>query len=510
MSHSALVTAAFLTCVALPPPTVEAASCERLSALKLPDTTIALAAQVPAGGFAPPPGSPALPGPPAPYVDLPPFCRVAATLTPSSDSEIRIEVWMPTSGWNGKLQAVGNGGWWGAIIYPALGEALQRGYATAGTDTGHTSGVMDASWALGHPEKVTDFAYRAVHLMTVRAKQIIAAFYGAAPKLSYWNGCSSGGKQGLKEAQRFPEDFDGIVAGAPAWDWTHLTAETVWAGLVTLKDPADFIPKEKYALLHDAALDACDVVDGVKDGLIDDPRRCPFDPEVLRCPGEESPTCLTAAQVRSAKRLYGPATFSNGRPFFPGLEPGSELGWGFLTGGPEPNPIGSTHYKYLVHVDPGWDPRTMNFDEDVPLADRLDHGTIAATDPDLDAFEARGGKLIMYHGWADALIVPRSSISYYEKVVSTMGGLEKTRAFFRLFMAPGMGHCHGGEGPDDFDALGALEAWVEQGQAPEKVIASHRTDGRVDRTRPLCPYPEHAKWKGSGSTDDAASFSCVD
>jgi len=231
---------------------------------------------------------------------------------------------------------------------------------------------------------------------------------------------------------------------------------------------------------------------------------------VLRCPGEETPTCLTAAQVRSAKRLYGPATFSNGKPFFPGLEPGSELGWGFLAGGPEPNPIGSTHYRYLVHADPDWDPRTMDFDKDVPLADKLDHGTIAASDPDLHAFAAHGGKLIMYHGWADALIVPRSSIDYYEKVVSTMGGLDKTRAFFRLFMAPGMGHCRGGEGPDEFDALGALEAWVERGTAPEEMIASHRTEGRVDRTRPLCPYPEHARWKGSGSTDDAASFSCVD
>lgn len=510
MRHRALVAAAFVTCVAWPPPAVEAASCESLSSLKLPDTTITLAMHVAPGGFTPPPGSPSLPGPPAPYANLPAFCRVAATLTPSSDSDIHVEVWMPESGWNGKFQAVGNGGWWGAIIYPSLGEALRRGYATAGTDTGHQSGVTDASWALGHPEKVTDFAYRAVHLMTVRAKEIIKAFYAAPPKLSYWNGCSSGGKQGLKEAQRFPDDFDGIVAGAPAWAWTHLTAETVWTGLVTLDKPADFIPKEKYALLHEAALKACDGLDGVNDGLIDDPRQCRFDPEVLRCPGEETPTCLTAAQVRSAKRLYGPATFSNGKPFFPGLEPGSELGWGFLTGGPEPNPIGSTHYKYLVHADPTWDPRTMNFDEDVPLADRLDHGTIAATDPDLHAFEAHGGKLIMYHGWADALIVPRSSIDYYEKVVSTMGGLEKTREFFRLFMAPGMDHCRGGEGPDEFDALGALEAWVEQGRAPEEMIASHRTEGRVDRTRPLCPYPEHARWKGSGSTDDAARFSCVD
>ena len=451
-----------------------------------------------------------MPGPPAAYADLPAFCRVTATLTPTSDSDIRIEVWLPAAGWNGKFQAVGNGGWLGAIVHPALGGALRRGYATAATDTGHTSGVMDASWALGHPEKVTDFAWRAVHLMTVRAKAIVAAFYGAPPKYSYWNGCSSGGKQGLKEAQRFPEDFDGIVAGAPANDWTHLTASSVWAGLVVLQDKASYIPKEKYALLHKAALDACDALDGVTDRLIDDPRQCRFDPAVLRCTADDAPSCLTGAQVTSARRLYGPATFSNGKEFFPGLEPGSELGWGFLLGGPEPTAIGSTHYKYLVHADPAWDPRTIDFDKDVPLADTLDGGAIAATSTDLGAFKARGGKLISYHGWTDALIVPRSTINYYEKVAAASGGLEKTRDFFRLFMAPGMDHCAGGEGPSRFDAIAALEDWVERGKAPDVLVASHRNGGGTDRTRPLCAYPKRAKWKGTGSTDDAANFACVD
>lgn len=510
MDHRALVTAAVVACAAAPTGVSAAASCESLAGLGLPDTTIVSAESVARGGFVPPPAAVPLPGPPTPYGDLPAFCRVAATLTPSPDSQIRIEVWMPASGWNGKLEAVGNGGWLGTIIHPALAAALRRGYATAGTDTGHTSGVVDASWALGHPEKVTDFGYRAVHLMTVRAKQIVAAFYGTGPRRSYWNGCSSGGKQGLKEAQRFPDDYDGIVAGAPAYDWTHLTAASVWVGLVTLRDPAGYIPKEKYALLHKAALKVCDALDGVRDGLIDDPQRCGFDPAVLRCTGDERPDCLTALQVASAKRIYGPATFSNGKPFFPGLDPGSELGWGFLAGGPEPNPIGVTHYRYLVHADPAWNPRTMDFDEDVPLADRLDGGTIAATDADLSAFEKRGGKLLMYHGWTDALIAPRSSIAYYEKVALRMGGIEKTRDFFRLFMVPGMDHCGGGAGPSSFDALAALDVWVEQGKAPETMIASHQAGGRVDRTRPLCLYPRHAKWNGSGSTDDAASFSCVD
>ena len=502
--------AAACCCGSVMPVPVSAASCESLSALQLPGTKITLAAPVAAGAFTPPPGPPPVPGPPAPYADLPAFCRVAATLTPTPDSDIRIEVWLPAAGWNGKFEAVGNGGWLGAIVLPALGGALRRGYAAAGTDTGHTSGVMDASWALGHPEKVTDFAWRAVHLMTVRAKAIVEAFYGAAPKRSYWNGCSSGGKQGLKEAQRFPEDFDGIVAGAPAYDWTHLTASSVWTGMVVLKDKASYIPREKYALLHKAALDACDGLDGVKDGLIDDPRQCRFDPAVLRCADADTPTCLTSAQVASAQRVYGPATFSDGKEFFPGLEPGSELGWGFLLGGPEPTPIGSTHYKYLVHADPAWDPRTMDFDKDVPLADKLDAGTIAATSADLGAFKARGGKLISYHGWTDALIVPRSTINYYDKVVKASGGLEKTQDFFRLFMAPGMDHCAGGEGPNSFDAMAALEDWVERGKAPELIVASHRSGGAVDRTRPLCAYPKHAKWKGSGSTDEAASFACVD
>jgi feruloyl esterase len=509
MSQRELVAACALLAVGRPL-AARAASCEGLAALELEHTKITLAAPVAAGAFTPRAGGLPVPGPPAPYADLPAFCRVTATLTPTPDSDIRIEVWMPASGWNGKFQAVGNGGWLGAIIHPALGAALRGGYATAGTDTGHESGVMDASWALGHPEKVTDFAYRAVHLMTVRAKAIVQAFYGTAPKRSYWNGCSSGGKQGLKEAQRFPEDFDGIVAGAPAYDWTHLTAASVWDGLVTLRDQASYIPKEKFALIHEAALDACDALDGVKDGLVDDPRQCRFDPAVLRCRGDDAPSCLTQAQVRSAQRLYGPATFSNGQPFFPGLEPGSELGWGFLAGGPEPTPIGSTHYKYLVHADPGWNPRTMDFDKDVPLADKLDGGTIAATSPELSAFKARGGKLIAYHGWTDALIAPRGTINYFESVVAAMGGLDDTRDFFRLFMAPGMDHCRGGAGPDRFDALGALDAWVEQGKAPERLLASHQKGATVDRTRPLCAYPQHAKWTGSGSTDEAASFACVD
>ena len=485
-----------------------AEDCRDLTALKLPRTTITLAEEVEAGAFTPP--GPSMPmGMRAGYKSLPAFCRVAATARPTSDSDIKFEVWMPVENWNGKFEGTGNGGWLGAIIYPALADGLRRGYAVANTDTGHVSGVMDGSWALGHPEKLIDFAYRAVHEMTVEGKAIAAAFYGKKAARAYWVGCSSGGKQGLKEAQRFPDDYDGIVAGAPANYWTHLTAATVWVGLQALKDKASYIPKEKYAVIHKAAIEACDAIDGIKDGVIDDPRKCHFDPKVIECKGADGPDCLTAAQVETARKVYGPATAPDGTQFFPGLEPGSELVWGFMMGGPEPSRIGSDYYTYILHKDPKWNPRTMDFNKEVAEADKLDRGIINATNPDLSKFKAHGGKLIMYHGWADALIVPENSINYYQSVVEAMGGARKTEDFFRLFMVPGMGHCGGGEGPCNFDALSALEQWVENGKPPDRIVASHSTAGRVDRTRPLCAYPRVAKYKGSGSTDDAANFTCA-
>jgi feruloyl esterase len=485
-----------------PAPTA-AASCESLTALKLPDTTITMAQPVPAGEFTPPGGAANLPGPP-PYKNLPAFCRVAATLKPTSDSDIKIEVWMPDSGWNGKFQAVGNGGWSGAIVYPSLARAIARGYASASTDTGHAGG--SGSFALGHPEKLIDFGYRAVHEMTVEAKAIIAAFYGAGPKLSYWVGCSSGGKQGLKEAQRFPGDYDGIVAGAPANYWTHLAAGALYAAHATLKDPASHIPPSKYPLINKAG---CDALDGVTDGVIENPARCRFDPKTLLCKGEDSQACLTAPQVEAAKKIYGPAkTPRTGKAIFPGLAPGSELVWGALAGGPKPFVIPEDHFKYVVFKDPNWDWRTLNFETDVALADKIDNGTLNATDPNLKEFVAHGGKLILYHGWNDQLIAPQNSIDYYKSVTKAMGGASKVSESVRLFMAPGMGHCAGGPGPNTFDALGALERWVEQGKAPDEIIASHNAGGRVDRTRPLCPHPQVAKYKGTGSTDVAANFVC--
>ena len=456
---------------------------------------------MPGGGFMPSPVSPK---------SLPAFCRVAATLRPSKDSDIKIEVWLPAEGWNGKFQGVGNGAWVGAIIYPALMSALQKGYATAGTDTGHSGGPMDGSFALGHPEKVVDFGYRAVHEMTVKAKAIIAAFYQKGPQYSYWNGCSSGGKQGLKEAQRFPNDYDGIIAGAPANYWTHLTAATVWVGAATHKDEASFIPPAKYRMMHDAAIRSCDAVDGLKDGLIDDPRRCHFDPKVLECPGADAPTCLTAPQVEAAKKIYGPVTNPRtGEAIFPGLEPGSELGWGLLAGGKEPSEIGMAEFRNIVYHDPNWDWRTFDFDKGVALADKVDQNTITANDPNLKPFFAHGGKLLMYHGWTDPLIAPENSINYYTSVLDKMGGASKASSSIRLFMVPGMDHCGGGEGPNSFDSMSVIEHWVEQGNPPAQIVASHLAGGQVDRTRPLCTYPQVARYKGSGSIDEAANFICA-
>jgi Tannase and feruloyl esterase len=481
-----------------------AASCGSLSALRLPHTTIVAAQPVSAGAF-PPRGRRV-----EIFKHLPAFCRVQATLAPTPDSDIKIEVWMPASGWNGKFLGVGNGGWAGNINYHSLAQGVTEGYATAATDTGHVGTGTDASFAFGHPEKLVDFGSRAVHQMTVQAKAIIAAFYDHPPQMSYWDGCSTGGRQGLMEAQRFPRDYNGIAEGDPASFMTHLLFAGLWPAEATLRDPAAYIPRAKFALIHTAALKACDALDGVVDGIINDPTRCHFDPTTIECKEGDFPTCLTAAQVESARKIYaGPVNPRTGEQIFPGLEPGSELRWGAQAGGPEPRQIPVSYFKYVLFKNPNWDFRTLNFDRDVELADRHHGSILNALDPDLRAFKAQGGKLIMYHGWSDPLIAPLESVEYYQEVMVTMGGPSATRGFARLFMVPGMYHCGGGPGPNLFDKVGALDQWVEHSVAPDKIVASHEAHGVVDMTRPLCPYPEEAQWKGSGSTSDAANFVCV-
>jgi feruloyl esterase len=486
-----------------------AASCETLASLALPFTRITRAQRVPAGQFAGTPAGILVPGDRslAPYNALPEFCRIAATLTPSIDSDIKIEVWMPASNWNGRFQAAGNGGWAGQISVQTLAGGIARGYAIAMTDTGHAG--PDGSFAFNHPEQLIDFAYRAVHEMTLQAKAIIHAYYGKDADKSYWNGCSTGGRQGLKEAQRYPTDYDGIIAGAPANYMTHMLTQSLWVAHATLKDPASYIPKEKYPVIHQAALDACDGLDGVKDGVIDDPRRCRFDPQVIQCAADDAATCLTAAQVVAARRIYAPAKNpASGSVIYPGLEPGSELGWASLAGGPAPMSIATDYFKYIVFKDPNWDFKTLDFDKDVARADALDHGDDNAIEPNLKPFFRRGGRLMMYHGWADTLIAPENSINYFMSVEKASGGAAAVQDSIRLFMVPGMGHCVGGDGPSNFDKLGPLEQWVEKRTAPGRLVATHLAGGSVDRSRPLCPYPQTAVYSGTGSTNDAANFVC--
>lgn len=485
-----------------------AATCDSLASLALPSTTITMAQVVPAGEFTPPGRSFAdTPAPGVAFKDLPAFCRIAATLKPSSDSDIKVEVWLPASGWNGKFEAVGNGGWAGVISYGAMAEALHDGYATASTDTGHVGGR--GTFALGHPEKLIDFGYRAVHEMTVKSKAIVEAFYGSAARFAYWNGCSTGGRQGLVESEHFPDDYDGIVAGASANPRTRLSSWQIWLAQGVL-DPKNYIPASKYSIIHKAVLEACDAKDGLKDGLLEDPTRCHFDPKMIECKSGDEPTCLTAGQVAAAERMYtAPKNPRTGDRVYFNLEPGSELGWGMLARGPEPFAAATDQFRYVVYKNPNWDWHTLNLDRDVALADKTDHDTINATDPNLKAFRAHGGKLLMYHGWADPGVPPLASVDHYEAVVDTLGGEAKNADFIRLFMVPGMGHCGGGEGPNTFDMMSAMTAWREDGRVPDRIIASHRTAGKVDRTRPLCAYPQVATYKGSGSIDDAANFVCT-
>ncbi|HTR35894.1 MAG TPA: tannase/feruloyl esterase family alpha/beta hydrolase [Bryobacteraceae bacterium] len=483
-------------------------ACQSLSKVSLPHVTITQAEDVSAGAFTPPP-SPGPFGPnPALFKSLPAFCRVMAKLTPSSDSDIKVEVWLPASGWNNDFQAIGNGGWNGTIGYAALAEGVKSGYATAATDTGHEGG--SASFAMGHPEKLTDFAYRAVHDMTITAKAIVKDYYGAAPRYSYWNGCSTGGRQGLKEAQKFPADFDGIIAGAPANYQTHLHVWSVWLAQQMNKTPESYVPPAKLAVLHKAVLAACDAADGVQDGLINDPTRCHFDPKTIECKGADEPTCLSSAQVEAVTAIYaGPKDPNTGKEIFPTFEPGSELGWNLLAG-KEAASVAADSFTYVVYKNPKWDWRTMNLDSDVKAIEKSYGTLIDATDPNMKPFFSHKGKLLMYHGWSDQAIAPENSVNYYQSVVKNLGGEAKASDDIRLFMVPAMAHCGGGEGPNDFDKMTAIRNWVEGGKAPEVMIASRKDrSGTVQRTRPLCPYPQIAKYKGSGSIDDAANFTCA-
>lgn len=524
-------------------------TCEDLQTLSLPHTTIAFAQSEPAGTFAPPVGPP--------LTGLPAFCRVVGAAHPTADSNIGFEVWIPAgAAWNGKYLQVGNGGFAGSIPYSALGNALRRGYATAGTDNGHVAGGTNAAWALGHPEKIVDFGYRALKETTNNAKAILAALKSTSPAHSYFFGCSDGGREALMEAQRFPDDFDGIVAGAPANFWTHLLFDAAWTQQALLA-PGSYIGPAKLPAVQAAALAACDLVeDNIQDGIVADPRDCTFDSTVLQCTGVETTACLTGPQVTALKKIYaGPHSPRTGALIHPGHEPGAEAppaSFPLWETGPSLVGIGGSllnqfavnFFRFMVFDDASFDILTLNFDGDVAFTDgKLVNGqplssVLNSTNPDLSAFQKRGGKLIHYHGWNDPAIGARNSINYYESVATAQRpgkghgkgedkvGLRRTQDFYRLFMVPGMLHCGGGPGPNNFgqgasladadhDVVKALEQWVEQGVAPERIIATKFVNDNpasgIALTRPLCPYPQVAVLGRPGAdTTDAKNFICVD
>jgi hypothetical protein len=527
--------AALLTVTGAFVPSAQAAgqTCEQLAQFALPNTKVTSAQTVAAGAFAPPPSlAPWLAGDPDFYKRLPAFCRVTVEAKPTADSDIKIEVWLPSSGWNGKFRGQGNGGFAGEIDYRMLGLAVLQGYASAATDTGHAAEGTSATWALGHPEKIVDFAYRAIHEMTVVGKATVKAFYGDNVRHSYFANCSNGGRQALMEAQRYPEDYDGILAGAPANYWTHLLGAALWNAQSTTLDPASYIPTSKIPTIAKAVNEMCDAKDGVIDGVLNDPRQCHFDPASLLCKAADSDACLTQPQVTALKRLYQGPRDAKGQQIFPGYEPGGEQGgggWALWITGPAPGKgllfaFGNGFFSDMVYDKPDWDYKKANLDESVAAADKKFAAVLNATETNLKPFESRGGKLIIYHGWNDSGISPLNTINYYEAVESKMGK-QDVDSFLRLFMVPGMQHCGGGPGPDVFGQAGfstpndsqhnmylALEQWVEKGAAPSSVIATKEANsgsvGGVQVTRPLCAYPQIAKYKGSGNTNDAANFAC--
>ena len=499
-------------------------SCEKLAALKLPQANVASAEVVAAGAFPVPANLPPyLAGAESLFKSLPAFCRVRAEAHPSADSNIKVEIWMPVSGWSGKFQGQGNGGFAGQMDYRGMATALGRGYATAATDTGHSGSATDATWALGHPEKIVDFGYRGIHEMTRLAKTTIKAFYRSDPKYSYFGSCSNGGRQALMEAQRFPEDYDGILAGAPANYWTHLLVSGLWNAQATTQDPASYIPSSKLPAIASAVNEACDRQDGVADGILNDPRQCHFDPAVLTCTESESDKCLTAAQVTALKKLYQGPHDNNGQ-IFPGFPPGAEEGEGgwstWITGSAPGRALlfffANGYFSNMIYNKADWDYKTADLSQATKASDEQGAKNLNATDPDLERLKSRGSKLIIYHGWNDPAISAINSIDYYNQVVKKMGA-QNVDSFLRLYMVPGMQHCGGGPGASLFSARDvqlALEDWVEKGVAPSRVVATPHSAGPASSndagmTRPLCPHPQAAKYKGTGDPKRAESFDCA-
>lgn len=499
------------------------ADCATLNHLQIEDTNITLAEAVTSGVLEIADAS-------VPLRDLPAFCRIAGELRPTSDSRIRFEVWLPAQGWNGRMLGSGNGGFAGSIGYQHLAGYLKRGFAVAGTDAGHKAEATDASWAYGHPEKIKDFGWRAIHLTAVRAKEIMDAYYGKRPDKSYFDSCSDGGREGLLEAQRFPEDYDGILAGAPANAWSRMLAAGAGAMQRLLSDPEGYIPDRKLLAIQRASLAACDAHDGVKDDVIDDPAKCHFDPQALLCKRDDSSDCLTQPQIDSVKALYAGIKDAQGAVIFPGFSVGDETSWKAWVVGEDPGASLSSrfvenYFRYMVTGDPKANVLTTSVDDLLRQSREKSAADLDATNPDLSRFAAHGGKLILYHGWNDPAISPTNTVLYFESVEREMGR-EKAETFVRLYMVPGMEHCRGGPGASALGQFGmetakgpkyglfdSLENWVEKG-SPENVIATKYEQGpngamKAAFTRPLCAYPKVPRYTGSGDTSDAANFTCV-
>ncbi len=487
-----------------------AASCDSVASLALPDGKITSAVLVAAGAFTPPMGGGGLMGGPggiAVFKTAPAFCRVTATLAPTPDSDIKIEVWMPAENWNGKLVGIGNGIWGGSIIYSELAEPLARGYATVATDTGHIGIGMNVKFAVGHKEKLIDFGYRAVHEMTVKAKDIIAAYYGRKEQRSLWVSCSTGGRQGLMEGYRYPEDYDGISSMAPANSMVGLMIGELWTGYAAMKEDARRLSLPKMMAVNRAFVSQCDEKDGLKDEIAGDPERCSFDPGILHCKEGDREDCLTAPQVAALRDIYaGAKNPRTGEQIFAGFPPGSEQQLMALVSGKEPFPVATSYFRDLVFNNPQWDYKSYDYDKDLEATFRAGSDYLDVPSDGLARYFEGGGKLLLSHGWADGLIPAANTAAFYKAMTAKMDP-KKAAESVRLFMLPGVSHCVGGEAPSVTDMLSVIDQWVETGKAPERIIASSAPNQK-QISRPICPYPQTAKYKGSGSTEDAVSFEC--
>jgi feruloyl esterase len=486
-----------------------ATACERLASLTLPGVAITKAEVIDSGTFAPP-GRRG--GSAEPYKDLAAFCRVTTTAA-SAGSDVKSEIWLPLHGWNRDFQPAGSGYWGGSIPYGRMREILLDGFATAGTNLG-IEGAAGPSFAIDHPEKLTNLGNAPFHIMVDQAKALIAAHYGTPPRWTLMNECGGGGSRDvLGDVQRWPGDLD-IAAAVGFTNWgTHHGLAQMWLYWATHKDEASFIPSNKYAAIHEAALAACDAKDGVKDGVIEDPPHCKFDPAVLLCKDADGPACLTAPQVEAVRTIYAtPRHARTQQPLYGPMVPGSELSWEDMTARPRPYGYAESFYRFLVFRDPKWDYKTFrpDFESDVDRADTPQNLAINATNPDIGAFVGRGGKLLLMGGWNDDL-GPGNNVTYYEQVVRTLGET-KARDAVRLFMVPGMHHCLGLDYPStytvSFDVVGALRQWKTTGKAPDEVIVTTRK-GQSPRQRLVCAYPKIAQYRGTGNVDDRRSFSCV-